>query len=467
MKKTIMSLGALLLTGAVLASCSNSNAASIKKPSKGKAVSEVSFKAYNDDDEETNISIKKSDSFDDVMAALVQMPTIYMTRNESDDAIEETYTYSSTYKSTMKAKNYYTNTLYDKYESKGESTSSEDYYMKMSSSDEKDETTVYDKTTMNLTSKNVKNKYVTSEKINSETGVAGTTTTKRENGSISERSVDGGRYQKNTSNGSETYVGGKETNSESAKEYKYLKASEKQDDENYNATYYGYDSMGNYYSYKISDFLSLKSLSPYYMKSGGSYYPYYAVATTSINLSNYYDDGFMKDYTKGSFEITDKYIIIKMDTSYNRSVYQDAYALAGDSATESQIKSEYDKLIKGEYKGTKANYEIWINYKNELRNSDGFNYLSFSYLKATETNKLNRKAKYDDDYFNRYGISNQETKDLLSGKEYTMNGTGSMTYEMTINFKDYTKKINSMKDTCKKNNIFDEIDMKPSGGYFW
>ena len=251
MKKAIMSLGALLLSGVVLASCGNSSA-SIKKPSKGKAVSEVSFKAYNDDDEETNISIKKSDSFDDIMAALVKMPTIYMTENQSDDAIEETYTYSSTYKSTMKAKNYYSNTLYDKYEVKDNSTSTEEYYMKMSSSDEKDETTVYDKTTMNYSSKTTKNKYSDSEKIDSEAGVAGTTTIKRKDGSISERSVDGGRYQKITSNETETYVGGKDTNSESTKEYKYLNASEKPTDENYNATYFGYDTMGNYYSYKIS-----------------------------------------------------------------------------------------------------------------------------------------------------------------------------------------------------------------------
>ena len=116
MKKTIMSLGALLLSGAILASCGMS-ASSIKKPNKGKAVDSVSFKTYDNDYDELELSFKKGDSFDDVMAALTKLPEINLSKIEDANTYECGYSYKLSYDVSMTQTNYYdtyTKNLYNK-----------------------------------------------------------------------------------------------------------------------------------------------------------------------------------------------------------------------------------------------------------------------------------------------------------------------------------------------------------------
>lgn len=449
MKKALISLGALVFTGALLASCSTSSASSIKKPNKGKKVNEVTFKAYNEDYDLTNFSIKSSDSFDDVMKELVEIPRLYSTLIDEDDKEEFAFTSKNDYKSSITATNYYVpyseNILYEKYFASSETISSDDIYFQTLYNSSGEESTVYEKTYTKTTETTKRNKYSETNSSTIEGGRAGKTTYSAS--SISERSVDGGRYRLENNKSTSNKIEGKESGSKSSKDYEYLNGTEKSTDDNYGKTYKGYDDSGNVYSYTYSTFLSSNFLSSYKTKQSS------VMPSSAVYLSNYYNEDF-KDLFKGSFELTDKYIVIKFDTTYLLNVYSEAVLDAEDDA---QVKSNYDKLIKGDYKGSKGSYELWIDYVTDVSDS-GTTYLSYGYAKADTKIKINRKTTYDDDYINDYHISESDAA-IIKGKQYTIKGYITEYMEIAVNSNDYSKKIDSMKKLCKKNNVLDKITM--------
>ena len=458
MKKTIMSLGALLLSGAVLASCGMS-ASSIKKPNKGKAVDSVSFKTYDEDYEELELSFKKGDSFDDVMTALTKLPSVYISKFEDEKIFETGYAYKLSYDIGVTQKNYYesySNNLYNKMTSSSKASQSGDYYNKIVDSNTTRDNTVYSKMSSTSSVKTTKDKYSEERTAKVENGVAGTTSFVYDNSKISSASVDGGVYEK--ADKREIQKGNNLSNNEktSSNVYKYLKASENRSDPTYNQRHYGYDIDGTEYSYRIQTFLDEDSMSSTYYRTGASTTPHISSSFSDTDFKSIYNES-MQDYIDGSFELTDKFIIIKATMTYHETIYREAVESFDEEPTETQIKAKYDELLKNEYKGTKSTYEIWLDYTTPEYDDKDHVYLSNSYLKATQILKANKKDKYDDKYFKDNGISDQDIKNMLNGKEFTTVGYSKMEYEMAYNTNDYSKKIKSMKDTCKKNNIFDSI----------
>ena len=281
------------------------------------------------------------------------------------------------------------------------------------------------------------------------------TTSNKESGLTTSRSVDGGVYSKLESKITSKGVNLNETESTNTKEYKYLNASENATDPTYGSTYYAYDVDGTEYSYKISTFLNTKKLYGLYTKPGIKI-PYGSMVMTSVDINTVYNEDY-KDYFKGSVELTDKYIIIKATSTFDDTVYRVAYSKAGDNPTEDQVKAKYDELLNSDYKGTKATFEIWIDYTNDYYGVEGLTEVSFGYLKYEQIRKQNSKGKYDAEYFDEHGIYDEDTKNSLKDLEYTTKGSSVTSGEVAINGDDYSKKIDSMKNTCKKNNIFDKL----------
>ncbi len=452
MKKALISLGALVFTGALLASCSTSSASSIKKPNKGKKVNEVSFKTYDGNYDYAELSFKSSDSFEDVMKALIEMPSLsYTVQKDTSDEYRYAYTSKKISKTDITSKNYYIAsngpTLAEKYAYLSENSATEDVYINESSGESKEEVTVYEKRTSKSNLKLKYGNYLESDSESYEAGRAGTKTITSVDGRVSERKVDGGRYRLENNKSTSNKIEGKTSGSVNNKDYEYLNGSEKATDDNYGKTYKGYDDSGNVYSYTYNTFLSSSFLSQYKTK------PSLGISGSSVYLRSFYNEDF-KDLYKGSVELTDKYIVLKFDTTYMYDIYADAARSASDK---DEVKTNYNKLINGDYKGSKASYEIWIDYVTEV-DDEGDVDLSYGYAKASTNVKLNRKAKYDDDYINDYHVSESDAA-IIKGKEYTLKGSMTQLMEIAINSNDYSKKIDSMKKLCKKNNVLDKITM--------
>ena len=101
MKKLSLSLGAVLLSGLVLASCGANT--SIKAPSKGKAVDSVTFNGTSG-----SVEIKKDDNYNDVVEHILDEGfTLELT---DDDATESSYIGTREDIKSIKGKNYLTTT---------------------------------------------------------------------------------------------------------------------------------------------------------------------------------------------------------------------------------------------------------------------------------------------------------------------------------------------------------------------
>ena len=436
MKKAIISLGAILFSGVLLASCSNTK--TLSRPSKGKAVNSVSFKTADGD-----VEINKNDKYEDVIEKIGPSHYINVYKKDNSYGLEIV----NNYKSSGKSQNYissslgetgYTYRVYASESSKSSSSQYIDAYAKY----EDGKTTAFFEST-NKSSGNTKaSDYTGSYTINEKHGYAGT----RAEDSNS-CSVDAGKYDirksKNKNN-----LPGSTTQDEDKKVYQYLDKTEKKSDSNYDATYGGKDDKGNYYSYNITSF-------------GGDY-----IAPTSVDFDPFHVyfyrpsspwnqqlNGEYEDLYKGSFELTNKYIILKMKLDFTENTYRYATRELSYEGTDSD--ANIAKILKqfkdNEYKGSYSEYEIWLSYEEELR--------GFAYYSSKEVTKANINKEITREYLVKNNVDPDEYSSYI-GKNYISKGTSEYIYQAKYNNKNYDSKIKSLKNKCKKNNIFDDLKME-------
>ena len=433
MKKLCLSLGAMLLSGVVLASCSNG--LSIKKPNKGKAVDSISVDVYNGE----KLEIKKDDKFKDVIEKLADQYSIdfkatsnnnyefaykHIIKNESKENYTNYVTGNYVYKkASMSTKNYNTIEGYGKYNASesNESISQESYYYntrKTSISGSGDD-------------------YSFKASSSSVEAYGGDYNTNR-NG---DRRLDFASYNMNKVTGTSKSKTQSDTTKENESIYKYVSASEKPNDPDYEKTYRGKDSDGNIYSYALRyvfqscDYANV-SLSDY------------------IIYSSYFEDNNVGEY---SFELTDKYIILKSSVKLSLDSINSVNYYDYDSSDD--YYAELKKISEGDYKGSKSDAEVWINYSTDFYDSsNNEKMLTISYANVKEITKLNEKKTLDDNYFENKSCSEELVKDY-KGKEYTVKLTSTREETIAASTDKYDKKIDSFRKKAKKNNVYAKINM--------
>ena len=121
--------------------------------------------------------------------------------------------------------------------------------------------------------------------------------------------------------------------------------------------------------------------------------------------------------------------------------------------------AELKKISEGDYKGSKSDAEVWINYSTDFYDSsNNEKMLTISYANVKEITKLNEKKTLDDNYFENKSCSEELVKDY-KGKEYTVKLTSTREETIAASTDKYDKKIDSFRKKAKKNNVYAKINM--------
>lgn len=428
MKKLCLSLGAIVLSGLVLASCSG---VKINKPkSKGSAVDSISVTTS-----EGTYEFKKDDKFADVYSKLSSYQ--YFTIDNTSSGGNYEYAYKT--KSSVSGKMTYTNYinednqyLYKKYVATAKQTYTEDSYFKGEEKDGNYKMELYYNSVSKEKYKNESSEETKTKNISETTTCGGTYSNERE-----VHSVNFGIFESETKKETTKTKTTKDSGNKKEKSYKYVNETENPTDENYGKTRYGYDKDGNYYSYQISSFFDDRD-----------------PLTLPISYYVMYDEA-IDDLCDYSFELTDNYIILKGTSKLTRSILYDMNDYI-DAENREDFYKKAKNLVDTDYKGSKLNIEIWIDYTRDSL-TEGEKMLTLSYAKYKEVSKFNYKRTYDENKLQHYYYFDKAFIDEVKGKEYTAKGSMTTTGEIGNSSDNYSKKIEKFQKKNKKNNIFDNI----------
>lgn len=445
MKKLSLSLGAVLLSGLVLASCGANT--SIKAPSKGKAVDSVTFNGTSG-----SVEIKKDDNYNDVVEHILDEGfTLELT---DDDATESSYIGTREDTKSITGKNYLTTTsdialsipggkqkvlsdkvIYENLSLNSSSKTSADNYFKDEGKDGNTNITVYAELNSDMKFNVKADKYKVDYEYKTANAIAGTY--KEDNTNVS---VDAGKYMLYSIKGSTTNRDNSGSGNMNRSMYQYLDKSVKIDSDELYATYSGY-SGDTYVSYKVSTFFNTDFDNDFETEV-----PFYTFAMSPEEN--------MKDFYDASFELTDKYIILKIKIDYTNQMM--AYALS-ELEDEDKMPEKLKELKNKEFKGSYQEYEIWIDYSN--KDDDSYSELTYAYYNSTVVDKEKIEKDITKEYLEDRGYNVDLFEDFIGKKEsYTINNKTTQT--IAVNGNKYDSKIKNFKAKCKKNNIFDKITMK-------
>jgi len=240
-------------------------------------------------------------------------------------------------------------------------------------------------------------------------------------------------------------------------------------DKEYKATYFNesfkakgeegdyYDLMNSIYKAKDYDItfdlsrINHLTFSSNY-NNNGEIIPY---ATMTQLDENSYDYNYIKDYYELSFELTDKYLIIK--NKFNASLRTFEYfEYSGLS---------YDKLAEylKPYEGSYLYKEVWLDYKNIFNDTDTNGnkkyQLGYAYYKYDYVEKENKEGTYDSDT-RYYGKTlNELNMSNLIGQKYTISATNEThieAYLINVSDNEIESKKNAFVEECKKDNFLNK-----------
>ena len=451
MKKLYLSLGAILFSGVLLASCGSNSG--LSAPKKGKAVDSVKIKLDGDD-----VELKKDDKYEDVMDSILEYTSSVDAYYEEEgtgafkveesssskitaknyigyaDSLKPSPKYKSVSKSVLKG--YSPSKIFDKYSSNDSESSSLDYYYKENSKENNDYVKYLNSSQSRKASLTL-NKDTSSMEMTQAVGLAGNYFENKE-----KVTVDAGKFE-SYSIKSNTKGDANSTNSNgSSSIYEYLDKTENKSDTDFGATYRGqagFDSI----SYSITDFMHVDGPD----------------IDSSVSLSNVAVSPIegLADLYETNFELTDKYIILKCKVYYTfEMMYYARNEIEGEFSNEKMV-SKIKELKDKEFKGTYTEAELWINYDVKDGDSDNIE-LTYSYFKSTTVTKKNIEKEITNDILEDYDLDKETYKDYV-GKKQTIKEDGKNVITKAYSKDKYDSKIKSMKNKCKKNNIYDKITM--------
>ena len=152
-----------------------------------------------------------------------------------------------------------------------------------------------------------------------------------------------------------------------------------------------------------------------------------------------------EEYYENSFEITDKYLIIK--NKINTS--EQAIRLAEEQGF---TKSQAESLFK-EYEGSYSYNEVWLNYKQTKKAESVYN-LGYDYFKSDSVEKRNREivlsvntTPYDEATLNKLGVNGK------INSQSSLNESHFESYKVDISESEINNIKNNFINKCKDDNI--------------
>ena len=439
MKKRILSICGVALVGITLASCGKGGITyseiKVNNPSeKGNAVESVEVTTKGAYGRDITYSLNNKMTPEEVIDALSGSFNAYLPIKES------AYNYSSKQISNYTAENDYGVDSNYGYYLKGKETvntemySSKEYYIK---SDSFNDQKIY-KADVNYVKTNNTRDNVTENTIIKSDAKKVNVFTSNESTDVRETTM---KFASSTE--TETVVNSKATRasangSQNSKESYYISASEKSTDDTY-----GYDYVG--YDLKNEETVSYQISSNYGFESNMLSSDYFD--TQSYRVSNFYNDEISNLYTF-SYELTDKYIILKSDFNFTDEVYNAAFT---KSLTGSNLATELKTLMETDYKGSKSSYEIWLAYTEKS--------IGYAYYKADTLTNYNISKVYEKSDFLEFEFEENNYTDLI-GKTYNKKGKVSETTIVSTLTDGYENKINDLFSYCEKNNDYKDIKFK-------
>ena len=171
--------------------------------------------------------------------------------------------------------------------------------------------------------------------------------------------------------------------------------------------------------------------------------PYFVVQVSYPTDSQFYLD--YEEYYENSFEITDKYLIIK--NKINTS--EQAIRLAEEQGF---TKSQAESLFK-EYEGSYSYNEVWLNYKQTKKAESVYN-LGYDYFKSDSVEKRNREivlsvntTPYDEATLNKLGVNGK------INSQSSLNESHFESYKVDISDSEINNIKNNFINKCKDDNI--------------
>ncbi len=443
MKKRILSICGVALVGITLASCGKGGITyseiKVNTPSeKGNAVESVEATTTGAFNRVITYSLNNKMTPEEVIDALSGSFSAYLPTKES------AYNYSSKQISNYTAENDYGVDSNYGYYLKGKETvntemySSKEYYIKSDSLSSTNPTSKIYKADVNyVKTNNTQDDKTVNSIIKSDAKKVNVFDSNTSN-DVTERTM---KFASSTE--TETVINSKATRgsangSQNSKESYYISASEKSTDDTYGYKYVGYDL-------KNEETVSYQILSNYGFESNMLSSDYFD--TQSYRVSNFYNDEISNLYTF-SYELTDKYIILKSDFNFTDEVYNAAFT---KSLTGSNLATELKTLMETDYKGSKSSYEIWLAYTN--------NSIGYAYYKADTLTNYNISKVYEKSDFLEFEFEENNYTDLI-GKTYNKKGKVSETTIVNTLTDGYENKINDLFSYCEKNNDYKDIKFK-------
>lgn len=459
MKKLCFSLGAILFSSVLLASCNAGSGIGVNKPKKGMPVDKVEF-LTGDYGAPIEISIRKSDSFEDVYNTLGNYYDIgLLTDIEYINSRKLAWSQKRSVKKDYKHTNYYRekqDIIVKNYKNIINYNTEEDSYFEGSftpevgSTNYKYENNYYNKKLSSMYTKITYDGLAIKLDVKEEEGIVGTTIDKKSSNGKT-RVVDVGNYNISNYNYSDNTSERKNTTKKSLKEYFYVNEYDNSNDPNYGSTYEGYGKDDKYYSYSVANYFE------------GDMADRLFFYNNSVELSELYNTDYSELYTC-SFELTDKYIILKSKTTFFEAIYDETiYYFTTMDITDYDSKDILNKmkdLYNNKYKGSYEERELWINYTHIYENYEEYHQLTCDYYRDTVKYNENYDGIYDDEYFKLNLITDEDIKNKLKGLKYSVKSSSTESNEIAINTLSYNSKYNKMKNKCTKNNIYSKIDMK-------
>ncbi len=197
------------------------------------------------------------------------------------------------------------------------------------------------------------------------------------------------------------------------------------------------DSDITYSTNNIKNFQIQTTTQSYYRTNRGE--SYYNVAKLVTDIPDNY-----KDYYEVSFELTDKYLIIKNKIKTQEEI------ITNNTYSD---KRRNERFIESE--GSYTYREVWINYKSLIKNGNKY-IIGYDYYKEDLVSCTNNTMTYD-----KSSYSSDRAEKLvelgLDGKTWTMYYVTEIhfnTYVIDIDDTTITEKKESFIKKCKDNNYF-------------
>lgn len=181
---------------------------------------------------------------------------------------------------------------------------------------------------------------------------------------------------------------------------------------------------------------------------------WYNIAKISNGILDEIPDKYKKYYTY-TFELTDKYLILKNRIDMTESIL--LQAIRNDM---NYNENELNEFLK-EYEGSYREIEVWLDYKNIVKDNNNY-YIGYDYFKDVIVNEQKNESVWSADHQSEITVNILKETNLLGKKRIinNINETCYETYVIGLDLNTINLKKEEFINKCKNNNFLDKYNFK-------